>query len=110
MAEMPAMRSGIAWEAALEAPDVRRRPAHVDHDRVVELRQEGGAAHAVGRARREGVDGMGLGLGGQHHRAIVLGEIERRGRHGLLAARGHERGEQGAETHGSISSDHMDVV
>ena len=62
-----------------QAADVRRRPPDVHDERVGALGQERGAAHRVGRPGGEAVDGEGLGDGREHDRAVVLGEVERRG-------------------------------
>ena len=72
-----------------QAADVGRGAADVDDDRVAEAREKRGAAHAVGGPGGEAVDGERLGRGGQHHGAVVLGEIERRGQ----AAGGQRLGE-----------------
>jgi hypothetical protein len=61
-----------------QGPDVGRGAAHVHDDGIVTLRQEGGAAHAVGRPRGEAVDGELPRLLGGQHGAVVLRDVERR--------------------------------
>jgi hypothetical protein len=52
-------------------------PTSIDQG-LVALGEEGGAPHGVGRPGGEGVDRVGLRHLGQHHGAVVLGEVERR--------------------------------
>ena len=59
-----------------EASDVGGGAAHVDDQRLVALRDEGGAAHRVGRPRGEAVDGIRLCHPRHHHGAVVLGQVE----------------------------------
>src|SRR5205823_6695226 len=68
----------LAGETVAERTDVGGGAADVHHERVGQTRQERGAAHAVGRSRGERVDGVRLGDLGQHHGAVVLGEVQRR--------------------------------
>ena len=61
-----------------QAADVGGGAAHVDDERLVALGEKRGAAHRVGRPRREGVDGIRLRHLRQHDGPVVLGEVEGR--------------------------------
>src|SRR5690606_6607058 len=67
---------GLAGEAFVQRADVRRGAADIDDDCILYAREEGGAAHRVGRARGEGEDREFLGELGIHQGAVVLGEVE----------------------------------
>ena len=69
---------GLAGKAGLQAADIAGGAANIQHNGVLDPRQEGGAAHAVGRTRGEAADRLVPGHLGAGNRAVVLGDIERR--------------------------------
>ena len=68
---------GLAREAVNQATDVAGGAAHIDHHRVVKPGQKSRAAHRIGRAGRKAVDRVAGRQFGQHHRAVVLGQVKR---------------------------------
>ena len=68
----------LARKAVPEAADVGRRAAHVDHERVRELREKGGAAHAVRGAGLEREHRERLRDRRDRHGPVVLGQVEGR--------------------------------
>ena len=85
-----ALDEGLARESPRQHPDVRGGPADVDHERIVEPREETGAPHAVGGAGGERQHGIAGDERVAHQRAVVLADEERR-----LDAERRQRGAEG---------------
>jgi hypothetical protein len=93
-------RAGRAREALLQHADVAGGAADVDHDGVRLLREEGRAAHRVGRTRGHGEDREACRARRAHQRAVVLRQEEGRGDAGLRHGAGervHDRVAEVAE-------------
>ncbi len=79
-------RRGLAWKGVEQHADVGRGAPDIDHQRVAQPGQEGGAAQRVGGPAAERQDRIGLGRRERQQRAVVLPQEQL----GVAQTRQHE--------------------